>query len=75
VTTYNIGPLTAQYVFGFNSGLTNMSDMQAVMDAVEAALEKREGIIGEAYQMFGQSDIFDTPAAQKLLDLLAEIKS
>jgi len=36
--TYTIGPLTAEYVFTA-SGLTNMSDIQAVMDAVEAALE------------------------------------
>jgi len=40
MNTYNIGPLTAEYVFTA-SGLTNMSDMQAVMDAVEAALEMR----------------------------------
>lgn len=37
MSTYNIGPLTAAYVFQ-RSGLKNMSDMQAVMDAVEAAL-------------------------------------
>lgn len=37
MNTYNIGPLTAQHVFKA-ANLTNMSDMQAVMDAVEAAL-------------------------------------
>jgi len=37
VNTYNIGPLAMEYVFR-KSGLTNMADMQAVMDAVEVAL-------------------------------------
>lgn len=42
--TYNIGPLTMEYVFR-KSDLENMSDMQAVMDEVEAALERYQRII------------------------------
>lgn len=38
MNTYNIGPLTMQYVFEA-SGLTNVSDLQAALDAVEVALE------------------------------------
>lgn len=38
MNTYNIGPLTMRYVFE-RSGLTNVSDWQAVMDAAESALE------------------------------------
>lgn len=44
MNTYNIGPLTAQHVFKA-ANLTNMSDMQAVMDAVEVALERYQRII------------------------------
>lgn len=40
MNTYNIGPLTMEYVFRA-AELENMSDMQAVMDAVEAALEMK----------------------------------
>jgi len=38
VATYQIGELTMEYVFR-RSGLENVSDMQAVFDAVENALE------------------------------------
>jgi len=36
--TYDIGPLTMEYVFK-RAGIENVSDMQAVFDAVEGALE------------------------------------
>ena len=41
MNTYNIGPLTMEYVFKV-SGLTNVFDMQAVFDAVEVALKPSE---------------------------------
>jgi hypothetical protein len=37
VNTYNVGPLTMQRIFE-PAGLTNVSDLQAVLDAAEAAL-------------------------------------
>lgn len=40
MNTYNIGPLTDDYVFKM-SGLTNVSDLQAVLDAVEVALKMK----------------------------------
>lgn len=45
MNTYNIGPLTMEYVFK-RSALENVSDMQAVMDAVEIGLReaKAEGL-------------------------------
>lgn len=38
MNTYNIGPLTMEYVFK-RAGIKNVADMQAVFDAVEGALE------------------------------------
>lgn len=38
MNTYNIGPLTMRYVFE-RAELQNVSDWQAVMDAVEDALK------------------------------------
>lgn len=38
ISVYYIGPLTFQYVFQQHQ-IYNMADMQAVMDAVEAALK------------------------------------
>ncbi len=38
---YNIGPLTMEYVFR-RAGLENLANMQAVMDAVEGALQAIE---------------------------------
>jgi hypothetical protein len=43
MNTYNIGPLTMEYVFK-RAGLTNVSDMQAVFDAVEGALEYKNEV-------------------------------
>lgn len=53
MNTYNIGPLTMEYVFK-RAGIENVSDMQAVFDAVEAALKyKNEHIrsIGKELQI------------------------
>lgn len=41
MNTYNIGRRTMDFVFR-KSGLTNVSDWQAVLDAVEDALEPSE---------------------------------
>lgn len=78
MNTYNIGQLTAQHVFKA-ANLTNMSDMQAVMDAVEVALARYSDAMGEAYQMAGDitycwSDGFpyDYKRANALLDKLSE---
>lgn len=43
MNTYNIGPLTQRYVFE-RSGLTNASDWQAVLDAVEDGLAAIEQV-------------------------------
>ena len=37
MNTYTIGPLTMEYVFK-RTGLTNVSDMQAVFDAMEGGI-------------------------------------
>lgn len=48
MNTYQIGDLTMEYVFRLN-GLTNVSDWQAVLDAMERALEYKNGQIRKAY--------------------------
>lgn len=51
MNSYNIGPLTMEYVFK-RAGIENVSDMQAVFDAVEGALEyKNEHIRGIASEL------------------------
>lgn len=54
MTVYNIGPLTMKYVFE-RFGLTNVSDMQAVLDAVEVGLAASEAV---GYRD-GMNDSFD----------------
>ena len=49
MTTYNIGPLTMEYVFK-RAGIQNVSDMQAVFDAVEGALELKNQHYSSMYR-------------------------
>jgi len=49
MTTYNIGPLTMEYVFK-RAGIENVSDMQVVFDAVEGALELKNKHYGDMYR-------------------------
>lgn len=53
--SYNIGPLTMEYVFKM-SGLTNVADMQAVFDAMEKALEYKNEHIRQIAQEGRESE-------------------
>lgn len=53
VNTYQIGPLTMEYVFR-RAGLTNVADLQAVFDAVEGGFELKNKHHREAIAEFRQ---------------------
>ena len=67
VKTYTIGDATMKAVFQ-PSGLTNMHDMQAVMDAVEAALAQRDDALAKADELAGLLHAATTSRAQDDLE-------